>query len=163
MVYIDETGFESSTERLFAWGAPGKRLFDFRSGQKRQRTSLIGGYLHQKLLAPLLFQGTCNTAVFNVWLEQALLPKLQPGTILILDNATFHRAESTRQLVLQAGCRLLFLPPYSPHLSPIEKLWANLKRAWRYASHQSLDAFLKMSLYFWDWLYFQYRFLGAMR
>jgi len=129
-------------------GAPGQTLIRFPQRQKRQRTSLIGGYLQQKLLAPLLFQGTCNTAGFNAWQEQALLLKRQPGTILILDNATFHRAESTRQLVLQAGCRLLFLPPDSPHLNPIEKWWGNVKRAWRYASHLSLDAFLKMSLYF---------------
>lgn len=56
-----------------------------------------------------------------------LIPKLKPGQVLILDNASFHRSEESKKLVEAAGCKLLFLPPYSPDLNPIEKCWANLK------------------------------------
>ena len=56
-----------------------------------------------------------------------LIPKLRPGQVPILDNASFHRSEKSKTLVEEAGCRLLFLPPYSPDLNPIEKYWANLK------------------------------------
>ncbi|MDB6095812.1 MAG: hypothetical protein JWM09_90, partial [Francisellaceae bacterium] len=56
-----------------------------------------------------------------------LLPALSPGYILIMDNATFHKSESTKRLIEKAGCHQLFLPPYLPDLNPIEKFWANLK------------------------------------
>jgi transposase len=66
--------------------------------------------------------------VFNQWLEHMLLPELSTGSVIVLDNASFDKSAQTRQLVEQAGCQLLYLPPYSPDLNPIEKLWANLKR-----------------------------------
>ena len=75
----------------------------------------------------MCFQVTCNTELFNAWLQKALLPSLPKGKVLILDNASFHRSEKTKQLVEEFGCKLLFLPPYSPDLNPIEKYWANLK------------------------------------
>lgn len=56
-----------------------------------------------------------------------MLPALSPGFILIMDNATFHKSEATKQLIEEAGCQLKFLPPYSPDFNPIEKCWANLK------------------------------------
>jgi transposase len=68
-----------------------------------------------------------------------LLPDLLVGSILVLDNATFHQSRRTQQLVEQAGCMLMFLSPYSPDLNPIEKCWANLKRAWRHAADLPLD------------------------
>jgi len=61
-------------------------------------------------------------------LENFLLPALRPGYILIMDNAAFHKSEQTKLLIENAGCQLLFLPPYSPDLNPIEKFWANLKK-----------------------------------
>lgn len=150
VVYIDETGFESSTERRFAWARRGQRVVGYTDGRKRQRTSLIGGYFRRKLIAPLLYEGTCNTTLFNTWLEQQLMPVLPHGTILILDNATFHKSTATIALVNHAGHRLLFLPPYSPHLNPIEKLWANLKRQWQYQSHLSIDTLIASSTYLGD-------------
>ncbi len=114
----------------------------------RPRTSLIGGYCNNRLLAPMLFEGTCNTTVFNQWLEQMLLPELLVGSILVLDNATFHQSRRTRELVEQAGCTLMFLSPYSPDPNPIEKLWANLKRAWRHAAHLSLDELVAVCNYY---------------
>jgi transposase len=89
------------------------------NSQPRPRTSLIGAYRHRKLLAPKLFEGTCNTEVFNQWLEHMLLPELIAGSVIVRDNATFHTSQRTQELVEQAGCELLFLAPYSPDLNPI--------------------------------------------
>jgi transposase len=75
----------------------------------------------------MCFQGTCDTKLFNVWLEQVLIPELKPGQVLILDNASFHKSVESKKLVEAAECKLLFLPPYSPDLNPIEKYWANMK------------------------------------
>jgi len=95
----------------------------------------------------MLFEGTCNTEVFNLWLEQMLLPCLVTGSVIVLDNATFHKSELTVRLVEEAGCKLLFLPPYSPDLNPIEKLWGNIKRQWQYACHLSIEQFLDQCNY----------------
>ncbi|HBJ7671775.1 transposase [Legionella pneumophila serogroup 1] len=82
---------------------------------------------HKKVVAPFCYSGTCDTTLFNCWLEQCLLPALGPGYTIIKDNATFHKSEKTKTLIRNAQCRLLFLPPYSPDFNPIEKFWANLK------------------------------------
>jgi transposase len=92
---------------------------------------VIAALKNKKLLAPMCFEGTCHTDVLNVWLKQELLPILTPGQVLILDNASFHQSATTQKLVASYGCEILFLPPYSPDLNPIEKCWANRKKKTR--------------------------------
>ena len=82
-------------------------------------------------MRPWLFEGSCNTVVVNTYLAKVLLPFLPPGSVIVLDNARFHGAASTRELVAAAGCELLFLPAYSPDLNPIEHVWAAFKNALR--------------------------------
>ncbi|MFN5609385.1 MAG: transposase [Holosporales bacterium] len=67
------------------------------------------------------FRGTCNTEVFNTWIEQQLLPILDDKSLVIMDNAVFHKSQKTKDLIESVGAKLLFLPPYSPDLNPIEK------------------------------------------
>lgn len=76
-----------------------------------------------------MFEGSCNTQVFNTWLEEMLVPDLVPGKVVILDNASFHKSTRTIELIEAAGCRVLFLPPYSPDYNPIEHFWHKLKSA----------------------------------
>lgn len=102
-------------------------MFGEISGRRFGRQSIISALLDKKLLAPMCFEGTCDTDLFNVWLKQELLPNLIPGQVLILDNASFHKSVETRKLVEEHGCEILFLSPYSPDLNPIEKYWANMK------------------------------------
>jgi len=123
----------------------GQRVYGDIPGNKRPRTSLIGGYLGNKLVAPMLFSGTCDQDVFNEWLASELLPRLKRGTVIILDNAKFHKSQLTIDLVKMAGCKLIFLPPYCPHLNPIEKLWANIKKLWRKHYKLPLDQVIAMS------------------
>jgi transposase len=138
ILYTDETGFAPTTYRTHGWAFIGQKIYGDRPGNKRPRTSLIGGYLDNRLVAPMLFSGTCDADVFNEWLASELLPELRPGTVIILDNAKFHKSQLTIDLVKMAGCKLLFLPPYCPHLNPIEKLWATIKRVWSYAENLPL-------------------------
>ena len=97
------------------------------SGKRFGRQSVISALKDKKFLAPMCFEGTCDTDLFNVWLKHELLPNLTPGQVLILDNASFHKSVTTRKLVESYGCEIIFLPPYSPDLNPIEKYWANMK------------------------------------
>jgi transposase len=78
-------------------------------------------------MAPFTVEGACNRVVFETWVSTCLIPVLQPGQVIILDNATFHHGGRIAQLIEDAGCQLLYLPPYSPDLNRIEKCWASLK------------------------------------
>jgi transposase len=71
--------------------------------------------------------GACSGAVFLAYLEQVLVPTLRPGQVVIMDNLRAHKVAGVRELLRAAGCRVLYLPPYSPDMNPIEKAWAKLK------------------------------------
>ena len=98
------------------------------SGNRYYRESFIAAQNSSTILAPFCYTGTCNTDLFNAWLQQILIPELRPGQVVILDNASFHRSKISIEMIQRAGCEVLFLPPYSPDLNPIEKFWANFKR-----------------------------------
>jgi transposase len=147
IVYLDETGFAPGAHRTHGRAVRGAKVHGQWSAFQRPRTSLIGAYGAGKLIAPMLFEGCCNAQVFNTWLEQQLLPSLPCGSVIIMDNATFHKTPKTRQLVDDAGCEILYLPPYSPDLNPIEKLWANLKRRRSYQPNLSIDDLIRSSRY----------------
>lgn len=149
IVFIDQTGFITQPFRGHGRAPKGARVYSERTGKREKRTSLIGGYRNGKLVAPMTYRGTCNTAFFNAWLETLLLPVLKPGSVIVLDNATIHKSRRSAELAEGAGCRLLFLPPYAPELNPIEKLWANIKRAWAYREEISLEEFLAAEDHAW--------------
>lgn len=94
--------------------------------------------------APVLFEGASDAVVFNAWLDQMLCPLLTDKHVLIMDNASFHKGCQTASLIAQTGASLLFLPPYSPELNPIEKDFANIKRNRQYNPKLSIDQIIKM-------------------
>ena len=85
----------------------------------------------------MVFNGSCNTVIFNEWVEKFLIKGLEPEQFDIMYNASFHKSQRTKELIESAGCKNIFLPPYSPNLNQIEKFWANMKRVIKY----TLDAF----------------------
>ena len=128
LVYVDESGFEMSICRDRGWGRKSEKLIDKRSGKYYERMNIIAGYVNHKSIAPMVFNGSCNTKLFETWVEKLLIKELKPGQIVIMDNASFHKSQKTKDLIESVGCKLTFLPPYSPDLNPIEKFWANMKR-----------------------------------
>jgi transposase len=88
----------------------------------------------------MTLEGAANTAAFTAYLRELLCPTLQPGQWVVLDNVSFHRAEAVRDLVEAAGCRVLFLPPYSPDFSPIEPAFSKLKACLRAAGARTQAA-----------------------
>jgi len=98
------------------------------SGKRYQRERFVAGKIMSKIIAPFCYKGTCDTLLFNLWIEKFLVPELDPGQTVIMDNATFHKSQKTKELIESAGCKILFLPPYSPDLNPIEIFWANFKK-----------------------------------
>ena len=75
----------------------------------------------------MVFDGPCNTELFDAWVENFLIKELTANQVVIMDNASFHRSKKTQTLIESAGCRVIFPPPYSPDLNPIEKFWARMK------------------------------------
>ena len=89
--------------------------------------------------APCVFDGPINGESFQLYVEQILLPCLKPGDIVIMDNLGSHRGQAVRSAITRRGARLVFLPPYSPDLNPIEQVFAKLKHLMRKASERTLD------------------------
>lgn len=127
-VYIDESGIDHNEIKDRGWGKKSEKLIGKKSGKHYERINIIAGYVNKKSIAPMIFTGSCNTALFENWVEHFLIKELKPEQIVIMDNASFHKSLKTKELIEQVGCKLIFLPPYSPDLNPIEKFWANMKR-----------------------------------
>ena len=144
-VYVDESGFPTSDLRRYAYAPRGICIRDKISGSHRYTsTSLIAGRIEDRFIAPLLFQG-CDALAFNTWLEHQLCPFLDETHVVIMDNASFHMGlETETRLITATGASLLFLPPYSPELNPIEKDFANIKRRCQYNPETSVEHIIKV-------------------
>jgi transposase len=127
IVYVDESGVEEQLQRQHARSLRGKPVFAEKKGKRCRRANIIAGLLNHQLIAPCVFNGYVNADCFNYWLEHHLLKELPQGQVIIIDNASFHKSAKTRELIEKAQCRLVFLPPYSPDLNPIENCWAIIK------------------------------------
>ena len=113
-----------------AWArAPrGERVYADIRGARRGRTSVIAASNGNDLVRPFTFEGHCNRDVVMAYFREMLLPFIPSGGVIVLDNASFHHSPELLALVESHGCSLLFLPPYSPDLNPIEHVWAKLKK-----------------------------------
>lgn len=147
---MDEAGMDSrDSDYPYGYCEQGQRFHALKSGKRQGRVSMIAAWCHHHLLAPFTFEGCCNRTIFELWLEKICIPVLKPGQILVLDNATFHKGGRIAKLVEAAGCRLCYLPPYSPDLNKIEACWSWLKTRIRHcieqhdSLHDAMDSVLK--------------------
>jgi len=122
--------------RDYGWSERGLPIIGERAGKRFARESFVAGLRSKNIVAPFCYQGTMDSTLFDFWLSNFLLPQIGSDHILIMDNAAFHKSQNTIALVEAAGCQLVFLPPYSPDLNPIEKFWANLKKKIRSNSNK---------------------------
>jgi transposase len=102
--------------------------------------TFVAGLRRSGIIAPCVFDGPINGALFLAWVQQFLVPTLRPGDIVVLDNLGSHKAPAVRRAIRAAGAHLLFLPPYSPDLNPIEQVFAKLKALLRKADERSIAA-----------------------
>jgi transposase len=124
VIFIDESGFAHDMPRTHGYAAKGKRCIGTKNWSDKGRTNAIGALHGNTLLTLSLFDTTINADIFTAWVVQDLLPKLPQKSVIVMDNATFHKRADTQTLITNAGHLLLFLPPYSPDLNPIEHKWA---------------------------------------
>ena len=143
-VYLDETGFSEATFREYAYAPRGVRVEAKVPSTRYTNTTLIAARFIADFRAPVLFEGTCDAIAFNTWVKKMLCPLLNDKHVVILDNASFHKSSQTVDLITATGASLLFLPPDSPELNPIEKDFATLKRIRQYNAETSIDEIIKM-------------------
>jgi len=143
IVYIDESGFIKDALRTHGYQAKGSRCQGVHDWQGKTVVQAIGALLEGSLLTVCLIAGMVNGAVFKAWLAQDLLPKLTTSCVVVMDNATFHKVDGISELIEKAGHQLLYLPPYSPDLNPIEKKWAQVKALRNKLRTNDIDALFK--------------------
>lgn len=131
IIYIDEAGMDNHEVYDSGWGLKGERLYYMKPGERSHRISIIGGLNNNNFIAPLVFEGYTNSAVFITYLKNVLVPVLIKGQTVVMDNAAFHKGSDIEKVIEKAGCFLKYLPPYSPDLNPIEHHWHALKNAFR--------------------------------
>jgi len=131
LVYVDESGMNDNDFYPYAYSFVGQRYYEAHPGHYKKRISMIGGLCENKFQAPFMFEGHCNTVVFELYVEKILIPSITSGMVVVIDNASFHKSQKIKQLIESAGCQLVYLPAYSPDLNPIEHWWHKIKTAIR--------------------------------
>jgi transposase len=149
LIYLDESGVSTQMTRLYGRCRGGQRVADAVPGGDWKIVTILGAMNHMGMLAAMTIEAATDGDIFLAFLDDILCPKLKPGNVLIMDNLSAHKIDGVRQRIEATGARLLYLPPYSPDLNPIEKAWAKLKALLRNAHartaealHQAVERFL---------------------
>jgi transposase len=127
IVYLDESGFAHDAPRTHGYSLKGKRCLGEKDWHSRGRLNAIGAIIGFAFLAICLFDCNINSDVFYAWVTKDLLPKTPAESVIVMDNATFHKRDDIIAAIKSRGHIVEFLPPYSPDLNPIEHKWAQVK------------------------------------
>ena len=125
--FLDESSVNLSLTRLYGRAAPGERVVDSVPQPSGPQTTTLAVIGWNGISAPLVMSGAVNGTVFHGYIEQCVLPTLQPGDILFMDNLSAHKVAGLKELIQSCGAHLIYLPPYSPDFNPIELAWSKVK------------------------------------
>lgn len=126
-IFIDETGRVRNLTRSHARSPKGQRAHSENSLIRGTRISTIGALNIDGILTALCYEGTLSALLLAFFVKEFLVPVLSPSNVVILDNATSHYSEEAIAMIEETGAGVVFLPPYSPELNPIEPIWAKVK------------------------------------
>jgi transposase len=140
LVFIDETGAATNMARRYGRCPRGQRLVAAVPHGHWKTTTFVGALRQDRLSAPLVVDGPMNGEIFRAYVEQLLAPTLAAGDIVVMDNLASHKVAGIREAIELKGASLLYLPPYSPDLNPIEQLFAKLKALLRHAAARTVEA-----------------------
>jgi transposase len=128
LVFVDESGFNTSMTRLRARAPRGKRAYGEVPRNRGKNTTLIAAItLEGAMGAPMTVEGATDTQAFEAYVEHFLVPTLEKGQVVVLDGLGAHRPSRIRELIEARGADLVFLPSYSPELNPIEEAFSKIK------------------------------------
>ncbi len=140
LMFIDETWVKTNMAPLRGWGTRGRRLKAYAPHGHWKTLTFIAALRHDRIDAPWVIDGPINGEIFLLYIEKILAPTLLPGDVVVLDNLGSHKGKAARAIVRAKGAHLIFLPPYSPDLNPIEQVFAKLKHLVRNAQPRDVQA-----------------------
>jgi transposase len=138
--FVDESGVNLALTRLYGRAPQGERVVGSVPQNYGQNVTILGALGSQGLQAVMTVDGATDADVFRTYVKHVLGPTLVPGDIVVMDNLRAHKAVGIQQSIARRGARLLYLPPYSPDLSPIEPCWSKMKTALRKAKARTREA-----------------------
>lgn len=139
IVYVDEMGIDTFIHRQYAYAKRGRKVIERKSGKKYKRTSIVAGKVNGKIIAPMQYQGSMESKLFEYRFEYCLIPLPATGSTVVIDNASFHNKKRLDSLTEKYGYKVIFLPPYSPELNETEKFWGWLKGKLKKVVHEFQD------------------------
>lgn len=139
LVFIDESGAKTTMTRLYGRGFGGGRVYDRVPHGHWKTTTMIAAIGIEGARAPFVFEGAMDAEMFCAYVKKVLVPELNKGDIVVMDNLQCHKNSYARKLIKQAGAYVWFLPPYSPDFNPIEKMWSKIKAYLRKACARSRE------------------------
>ena len=125
--------------RLYARAWGGQRVHDAVPGGHWKMLTILGAMNHTGMLTAMTIEAATDREVFLGYLDEVLCPKLRPGHVVVMDNLSAHKVDGVRQRIEACGASVLYLPPYSPDLNPIEKAWAKLKQGLRATQARTVE------------------------
>ena len=149
LVFLDESGAKTNMTRLRGRALGAQRLFDSAPHGHWCTTTIIGAVRLDGSTACMTVDGATDKDIFRESVRCVLVPTLRMGDIVVLDNLSAHQDQQTQELIEQAGAELRFLPPYSPDLNPIEKMWSKVKtflRATKARTEEELYQAIRLAL-----------------
>ena len=145
LVFLDESSINTGMTRLYGRALSDERVVNYTPDVRFERTSLLSSIRANGEMVPLIFEGSLNGDLFKEYISKFLAPTLCNGDIVIMDNPTSHKVKNALTPILDAGASVLFLPPYSPDLNPIEMMWSKIKVYLRMVKARSKE-FLEVAI-----------------
>ena len=143
---MDEAGSNLAMTRFYGRAKRGERVYDSVPQNYGENISMLATLSLSGIEAPMMIEGAVDGIVFLSYVEQVLVPTLTPGDVVIMDNLGAHKVKGVREAIEAVGAKLIYLPPYSPDLNPIEKCWSKIKtylRTVKARSKKALEQALK--------------------
>lgn len=138
--FVDESGVNLAMTRLYGRAPRGERAVGSVPINYGSNITMIGALGVRGLEALMTVEGATDGEVFRVYVNRVLCPTLKPGDVVVMDNLGAHKVSGVREAIERCGAKLIYLPPYSPDLSPIERCWSKIKTALRAAGARTRRA-----------------------
>lgn len=139
LVFLDETGANTKMIRRYGWGSKSSRVVSDVPHGHWKTTTFLAALRSSGFTAPLVVDGPMNGNVFLAYVEQQLIQTLKPGDLVVMDNLSSHKRVGVKEAIESVGAELMYLPPYSPDLNPIELAFSKLKTLLRKAAARTTD------------------------
>jgi transposase len=139
LVFLDECGVNTGMSRLYGRAFGGERVVEYVPDCRYENTTILSSMRLSGDTQPVIFEGAVNGNIFKTWVDAFLVPSLAKDDIVVMDNLSSHKGISVIQSIERVGASVMFLPEYSPDLSPIEPMWSKVKSVIRSLKVRSFD------------------------